>query len=273
MTDNSNINDLIKHIEADSLLSPTHKRVLIKRVRVFPEDAELYAADVELEAEHRAAEAREEVIKERYADGKRAVDARILGLQCDKIRKQCDEVKAKLVVAENATQWAIFERNAAERRITHARTQCDQAQRERDEARNELRQRVASGYDTAAQFLGALVIVPDSLMSLTPRRVEQVRKTWDNPLTFPRVELLVEGRSWYLLDQVQVIDKPSEQAGAIADTGQLLGRRVKLNDAPSNECRITRTLKSWNDPTRPLVEVQVGDDTWYPLERLTFLDG
>jgi len=80
----------------------------------------------------------------------------------------------------------------------------DEARKERDEAR--AKHWVASGYDDAGQFLGACVTVPDGPK---PRRVEQVRKSWDNPLAFPRVEVLVEGRSWYLLDQVQVIDKPS----------------------------------------------------------------
>jgi len=158
MSDNSNIGDLVKHIEGDSSLTPAQKRVLIKRVRVFPEDDEIAEAQAEL-----------------------------------------DQESAK--AAADVLRWKVAQSDV---RLIRVLAELEVARKERDEAR--AKHWVASGYDDAGQFLGAWVTVPDGPK---PRRVEQVRKSWDNPLAFPRVELLVEGRSWYLLDQVQVIDKPS----------------------------------------------------------------
>jgi len=210
VNDNSNIGDLVKHIEGDSSLTPAQKRVLIKRVRVFPEDDEIAEAQAELDQE--SAKAAADVLRWKVAQS----DARLVRVRAELevAQKKREEAREKVATLESKLMQADGRRFAAQKerdqaQADHAETRAvlDVMCRERDEAR--AKHRVASGYDDAGQFLGALVIVPDSLMSLIPRRVEQVRKTWDNPLTFPRVEVLVEGRSWYLLDQVQVIDKPS----------------------------------------------------------------
>jgi hypothetical protein len=92
---NSNINDLIRYVEQQSYLTAVHKRVLTKRINLFPEDDEIAAAQAEIDAEAAVESRRLDYFREECKSLRELTER--LSHERDEANKQRDEAIARML--------------------------------------------------------------------------------------------------------------------------------------------------------------------------------